>query len=113
MNAAPTSGAADALASLAAAADAARQAYMAALRANPAADLSVVYIREMAALEAWSSATEKALTANPAVTAAQKALDTATSGIRGDLATVSAVGQWVTRLDNLVKLATKLASYFA
>lgn len=112
MSAVPADGA-DALASLAAAADAARQAYMAALAANPAADLSAVYTREMAALDAWSSATEKALTGNPAATAAQKDLDTATGGIRDDLATVKSIGDWVTRLDNLVKFATKLASYFA
>jgi len=100
------------LSSLAAAADAARQAYMAALAANPGQDLSAIYAQEMAALNAWSSATAKALGANPAVKTAQVALDAATNGIRGDLATVKAVATWVTRLDNLVQLAAKVAAYF-
>ncbi len=111
MNAVPMSGT-NVLASLAAAADAARQAYMTALQANPGADLSALYAKEIAALNAWSDATDKALTANPAVAAAQRALDAATSAIRNDLKTVTAIDQWVSRLDNLVQLTTKVAGYF-
>lgn len=112
MNAVPLTSA-TVLASLSAAADAARQAYMTALQANPGADLSVLYTQEIAALNAWSGATAKALTPNPAIAGAQKALDSATNGIRNDLKTVTAIDQWVSRLDSLVKLATKVAGYFA
>lgn len=100
------------VASLASAADAARQAYLTALEANPGADLSDLYKQEIAAQTAWSAATAKALTANPAIAAAQKALDAATAAIRNDLNTVTAITQWVSRLDNLVQLATKVAGYF-
>lgn len=111
MNAAVPNGA-SVLASLAAAADAARQVYLVALEGNPAADLSALYAKEIAAQTAWSSATAKALGPNPAVTVAQLSLDAATAGIRKDLKTVTDIAQWVSRLDSLVQLATKVAGYF-
>jgi hypothetical protein len=85
---------------------------MTALQANPGQDLSPLYAKEMAAMNAWSGATAKALGPNPTVKAAQADLDTATNGVRGDLATVKSVAAWVTRLDNLVQLAVKVAGYF-
>jgi hypothetical protein len=50
---------ADIIASLASAADAARQAYLVALAANPAADLGELYSKEMAAQAVWSAAEKK------------------------------------------------------
>jgi hypothetical protein len=75
------------LASLASAADAARQVYLVALAANPAADLSQLYLKEMAALACWAEAEKKALTNDPAVAKAQANLDTAAQVVRSELAT--------------------------
>lgn len=100
------------LASLAGAADAARQAYLAAAAAHPGADLSALYVQEMKALTLWSGAAAKALRPEPALPAVQRDLDSATSSIRSDLAAVISIEEWVTRLDSLVQLATKLAAYF-
>jgi len=100
------------LASLAAAADAARQAYMTALQANPGADLSQLYAKEMAAARVWSDAEVKALGPDPAVAVAQTSLDAATQVIRNELSTIKNISSWVTLLDNLVTLATKVASFF-
>jgi len=100
------------LATLAAAADAARQAYMMTLQANPGADLSQLYAKEMAAARAWSEAEGKALGNDPAVVAAQKDLDSATQVIRNELSTIKNISSWLTLLDNLVKLATTVSSFF-
>jgi hypothetical protein len=102
-----------ALASLAAAADAARQAYMSAATEHPGADLSALYVQEMKALTLWSGAVAKALRPDPALPAVQRDLESATSAIRSDLAAVKTIDGWVTRLGSLVQLATKLAAYFA
>jgi len=102
----------DVVASLAAAADAARQAYMAALAANPDADLSNLYKDEMAAAAIWSDAENKALTADPAVAAAQAELDAATKNIRDNLATLQDIVKWIQFLDELVKLATTMSKFF-
>jgi|GEM_PF-2056851 hypothetical protein len=109
-NAKPTT--ADLVASLAAAADAARQAYMAALAANPGADLSKLYKDEMAAAAIWSDAEDKALNADPAVTAAQTALDSATKDIKNKLGTLKDIAQWTKVLDGLVNLATSVSKFF-
>ena len=102
------------LASLAAAADAARQAYMSALTANPGADLSQLYLKEMAAANAWSAAEAKALNAkDPGVTTAQAGLDSATQVIRNELGTIKNISTWLSLLDNLVRLATKVGTFFA
>ena len=101
------------LASLAAAADAARQAYMAALQANPGADLSQLYAKEMKAAHVWSDAEAKVLANDPAVAAAQASLDSATQVIKNELSTIKNISTWVTLIDNLVTLATKVASFFA
>jgi len=100
------------LATLAAAADAARQAYMTALQANPGADLSQIYAKEMAAARAWSDAEVKALGNDSAVVAAQKDLASATQVIRNELSTIKNISSWLTLLDNLVKLATTVSSFF-
>ena len=101
------------LTSLAAAADAARQAYLAALAANPGADLGQLYAKEMAALAAWSGAEKKALTKDPAVAQAQADLDAATKVIRSELATIKNISTWLNLLDSLVKLATTVGKFFA
>jgi hypothetical protein len=101
------------LASLAAAADAARQAYLAALAANPGADLGQLYAKEEAALAAWSAAEKKALMQDLNVAQAQADLDAATSVIRSELATIKNISTWLTLLDNLVKLAATVGKYFA
>lgn len=110
--AAPPS-AVDIVSSLASAADAARQAYSAALAANPGADLSQLYASEMKALAAWSSAENKALNNDPAVSAAQASLDSATQVIRTELSTIKNIATWISLLDNLAKLATSLSGFFA
>jgi hypothetical protein len=100
------------LASLASAADAARQAYLNALDANPGADLSALYTKEMAVMNAWSAAAAKALGPSPDVAKAQAALDSATGVIRSELATIKNIATWATLLDNLVKLAASVAAFF-
>ena len=54
---------------------------------NPAADLSQLYLKEMAALACWAEAEKKALTNDPAVAKAQANLDTAAQVVRSELAT--------------------------
>jgi hypothetical protein len=105
--------AADVVASLGAAADAARQAYWAALAANPAADLSQLYKHEMSAYALWSDAEDKALKNDPAVQAAQAALDAATAKVRSSLATLKDISQWLQLLDGLVNLATSVSKFLA
>ena len=101
------------LKSLASAADVARQAYMAALQANvPGSDLSELYCNEMAAATIWSSADLKALGPDPDIATAQHALDEAISSVRADLTSVKMISDWVTRVTNLVNLATKVSKYF-
>lgn len=103
----------DVLNSLSRAADAARQAYMTAQGANPGADLSKLYAQEMAALDAWSEAEDKALDgAAPGLAAAQTSLDAITTYVRGDLAKMKNVATCLQALDNLVKAATSLAAFF-
>ncbi|HLZ77129.1 hypothetical protein [Phenylobacterium sp.] len=102
------------LASLSSAADAARQSYMNALTSTPAGtDLSQLYAKEMAALNAWSSAEDKALANDPAVAGAQGSLDAATKAVRNDLSNFKDVATSLTVVDNLVKLATTLSGFFA
>lgn len=101
------------LASLAAAADAARQAYFAALAANPGADLSQLYSAEMQAAALWSQAQDQALTNNSDVAAAQAKLDAATQAIRNQLGTLTDVSSWITVVANVVQLATTVAKCFA
>lgn len=103
----------DVVASLAAAADAARQVYMAAAAANPGADLSKLYMMEMSIVAAWSTAETKALQANAAVAKAQKDLDTQTGIIRSEIASIKNLGTWLSLVDSLVKLATTVAGFFA
>ena len=98
----------DVLASLAAAADAARQAYMAAQVANPGADLSSLYVLEMKAAAVWSEAEDAALTNDPGIASAQADLDAATKDIRAKLGTLTDIKAWLTLLDNVVKLAGTL-----
>lgn len=101
------------LKSLASAADVARQAYMTALQANVSgSDLSELYVKEMAAATIWSSADLKALGPDPDITTAQQALDVAISSVRADLTSVKMISDWVTRITNLVNLATKVSEYF-
>ena len=103
----------DVLASLGAAADAARQAYLAALAANPAADLSGLYDSEMKAYALWSDAQAKALGNDPAIATATAKLDAATQVIRNELGTIKNVSTWLSLLDNLVQLAGTVAGFFA
>lgn len=104
--------AADVIGSLAAAADAARQAYNAALAANPGADLSQLYTSEMKAMRIWSDAENKALTADASEAAnAQASLDALTTTVRSELSTIKNVASWATILDNLVSAATKAAGF--
>ena len=102
----------DVVASLAAAADAARQAYLVALAANPSADLSKLYRAEMAAEALWSTAERKALIADPAVADAQASLDAATKDIRNELGTLKDIATWIQVLDGLVTLATSVGKFF-
>ena len=85
---------------------------MAALAANPGADLSQLYAKEMAAAAAWSDAENKALNSDPAVAAAKANLDSATQVIRNELGTIKNVSTWLNLLDNLVNLATTVGSFF-
>src|SRR5258708_2274091 len=88
------------LASLSAAADAARQSYMAALTLTPpGTDLSQFYAKEMAALRAWSSAEDKALSNDPDVAAAQASLDAATKEVRKDLSNFKDLATSLTVVD--------------
>ncbi len=101
------------LASLASAADAARQAYLTAAAANPGADLSQLYLKEMAALAAYSDAEDKALDAtDPNIGKAQGNLDAATQMIRKELSTITNLSSWLTILDNLVNLAATVSKFF-
>jgi hypothetical protein len=104
--------AADIVASLGSAADAARQAYLAALAANPAADLSELYKKEMAAAAIWSAAENKALNGDPKVKAAQAALDAAAQNTRSKLGTLKDVAQWINLVDGLVQLAMAVSKFF-
>jgi hypothetical protein len=101
------------LASLASAADAARQAYLTALAANPGADLSQLYGAEMQAAAIWSQAQNKALNNDPSVAAAQTNLDAVTQSIRNKLSTIKSISTWVTLVGNLVQLATTVAKFMA
>jgi hypothetical protein len=101
------------LASLAAAADAARQAYMAAQAANPGADLGQLYTREMKAAAAWATAEDAALSNDPNVAKAQADLDAATKDIRAKLGNLTDIKTWLTLLDNVAKLAGTVAGFFA
>jgi hypothetical protein len=109
---APTPNSDDVLASLGAAADAARQVYLVALAANPGADLSGLYSAEMKALALWSVAEDKALNKDPAIASAQADLDAMTKVIRSELATIKNLSTWLTLLDNLVQLATTVGKFF-
>jgi len=102
----------DVLDSLASAADAARQVYMAALVANPAADLSDLYRAEMKAAAIWAAAEDKALSNDPTIPAAQAKLDAATQGIRSELGTLKDVSTWLTVVNGLVQLAATVAKFF-
>lgn len=105
--------AADVLASLNAAADAASDAFDAAVAANPAGNLAPLEQAKMKAVDAAASAINKALSGDPAtVTAAQTALDNATTDIKGKLATLEDIQQWLTLLNNLVSLAATVAKFF-
>ena len=101
------------LASLAAAADAARQAYLTALAANPGADLSQMYAQEMAAASIWSAAAVKAFNNDPAVAEVQANLDSTTKVIKSELTTIKNIDTWVTLLGSLVQAATRVATFFA
>jgi hypothetical protein len=102
----------DVLDSLASAADAARQAYLAALDGNPGADLSDLYRAEMKALAIWSAAEDKALQNDPAIAAAQAELDAATQKIRSQLSTLQDVSTWLSLLNSLVQLAATVGKFF-
>jgi len=100
--------------SLGSAAEAARQAYLVALNANPpGTDLSALFAKEMAAAAIFSAAADKALNGDPGVDAAQTALDQATKSVRDKLSTLKDAAAWLTALDSLVKLATTVAGFFA
>jgi hypothetical protein len=101
------------LASLAAAADAARQAYFTAMAANPGADLSQLYSAEMQAAALWSQAQNKVLTNNSGVAASQAKLDASTQSIRNQLATLTDISTAISLVGNLVQLATTVAKCFA
>ena len=103
---------ADVVASLAAAKDAAEQAYSIALAANPNADLSKLYDAWMAAETIWSTAELHALNADAVVAKAQADLDAATKEINNNLATLKDIAQWVKLLDGLVNLATAVGKFF-
>ena len=105
--------ASETLNSLASAADAARQVYMTAFAANPGADLSQLYLKEMEALAVWSSAQAKALKDDSEITKAKSDLDALTQTIKDELSTIKNVSTWMTLLDNLVKLATNVGTFFA
>jgi len=103
----------DVLDSLGAAADAARQAYMTALIANPGADLSGLYALEMRALRLWTEAEAKALRPDQAVAQAQADLDAQTQATRDALRTLKDVAAWMQTLTSLVGAATQAAGFFA
>jgi hypothetical protein len=86
---------------------------MAALAANPGADLSQLYMKEMVALRVWSTAENQALKNDPAIGTAQNDLDSATKIIRNGLSTIKDISTWLSLLDNLVKLADTVGSFFA
>ncbi len=98
--------------SLASAADAARQAYLAALAANPGADLSDLYRAEMKAMAIWSTAESKALNNDPAIAAVQANLDAATQKVRSQLSALQEVSTWLRLVNSLVQLAATVATFF-
>ncbi len=104
---------ADVVASLAAAKDAARQAYSIALAVNPDdPGISKLYDAWMAAETNWSHAESLALNADPAVAKAQADLDAATKEINNNLDTLKDIAKWVQLLDGLVNLATVVSKFF-
>lgn len=98
--------------SLASAVDATHQAYMTAFNANPGADLSQLYLKEMAARATLNRALNAALSDNPGIVKAQTDLDEVTKIIRNELSTIKNVSTWSTLLDNLVKLAAIVGAFF-
>ena len=100
-----------AVASLGAAADLARQIYMSALAANPNADLSQLYSKEMKAAALWSDAESKVLANDPAATKAKQALDSAVANARKDLDGLKGLTEALTAADKLLKLATTLSKF--
>jgi hypothetical protein len=103
----------DVIASLKQAADAASNAYDAAVAANPDGDFKALHKAKMAAADAAAAAIGKALTGDPAVTAAQKNLDAATADLNSKLATLKDLATWLGLLNNLVSLVTTLSRFLA
>jgi len=101
----------DVMASLNAADQAANDAYNAAVAANPDGDLKTLHQARMKTADALATAIGKALNSDPAVTAAQQALDTATADINAKLATLKNLAAWLALLNNLASLAADLAKF--
>jgi hypothetical protein len=101
----------DVVTKLNAAADAASDAFDAAVAADPAGNLHAIHAAKMKAANAAATAINKALNGDPAVAAVCKQLDDATSDVKGKLATLKNIQQWAALLDHLASLTTTAAKF--
>ena len=99
------------IASLSNAANAADDAYNAAVAANPSGDFRALHHAKMQAAEAAAAAIGKALTADAGVAAAQKDLDAATADINNKLAALQDTQAWLNLLNNVAALTAKAGAF--
>jgi len=98
--------------SLQQAADAASDAFDAAVAADPDGDFSKLHDAKIRAAALAAAAINKALDGDPAVADIQKKLDAVTNEIRRKLDTLQEIQQSLRLLDELVQLATQVCKFF-
>jgi hypothetical protein len=99
------------IASLNNAANAADDAYDAAVAADPSGDFRALHEAKLQAVEAAAAAIGKALTGDAGVAAALKDLDAATAAINNKLAALQDTQAWLSLLNNLALLAVKVGAF--
>ncbi len=97
--------------SLQQAADAASDAFDAAVAANPSGDFSKLHDARIKAAALAAAAINKALDGDPAVADIQKKLDAVTNEIRSKLGTLREIQQFLGLLNQLVHLATQVSRF--
>jgi hypothetical protein len=100
------------LQSLLTAADTAQQVYISAHAANPGADLSQLYRKEIDAQTLYFKALNSAFNGDPAASDAQRQLDAITDSIKADLSTITNVNTWIKRVAGLIEAATTIVGFF-
>jgi regulator of sirC expression with transglutaminase-like and TPR domain len=98
--------------SLQQAADAASDAFDAAVAANPSGDFSKLHDAKVKAVALAAAAINKALDGDPAVADIQKQLDAVTNEIRSKLDTLQEIQQFLRLLNELVRFATQVSKFF-